>query len=613
MQLENLCIQTPEAFEHAFRNIQERLPSRPASLLVSIFSGWAQTSWVSKLIQKVQHAFPKAIIVGSTTSGEIFSGTFRESTTLVTFMAFQETQLYARVVDFSATTVQEAAESLIDTCQACTHPVGIELLFASGGSQTIAFLEALQALPQSLPVFGGVAGSTNGAPTAVFCGETILHQGLIAVGFCGRRLRIQLAWSRGWFPLGPWFHITAMERENTIAELDHKAAYLVYKKYLDIPPEDVARETQLFPLFLERNGHHLLRLPVRVTEEGGLELYADCRSGERVRLAYGDPGKILDTVSTTCQDIARFAPEAIQLFNCVSRRYFLQEAAKNELQPFADMAPSAGFYTWGEVARTADGQIALLNMTLVTVCFSEREQPKESVQKPSTFPACTKLTGTMKLLRHVTHFIAVTSAELEKANQQLKALAITDTLTGVYNRGEIERQLRDLVAGREQDRAPLSALMMDLDDFKHVNDVYGHAVGDQVLRWTGTVLLQNTPGLASAGRWGGEEFLILLPGKTLDEAITVAEHIRYQLHVGYTLPDGKNISASLGVSQFPDKGSDMGFYRLLDAALYQAKHSGKNCCVAMHGCAAPCSATGDGERNTAAENSSDPTRGTLAP
>ena len=574
------CLHAPEDVDDCLRAFQEQCPPQPSALLVSLFTSWMDEAIVLRVLESVRQAFPKAVVVGSTTAGGICHGALSQGSTILHFQAFETARVQALSLDLAETTLEEGAATLVAACGEQESLVAVELLLACTAASVNAFLDGLHELPSELPVFGGVAGWDEAKRSFVLEGQRILRQGIVALFLTGSELHVQVITSQGWSPLGPCFLITAMTAQNVIAALDEQPAKLVYEKYLDLRSEDFVWDNLLFPLLLERNGHALLRLPLSVTEEGGLVMGAECRTGENVRLAYGDPGEILDASGVLHRDMERFAPQGILLFSCVSRRYFLREAVNHEMLPLQDIAPCDGFFTGGEIARLEDGSVPLLNMTLVAVGFREGAAKCAAPHKP-TGAGKNALKGAMKLVRHLAHFIAVTSRELEQANVRLVDMAITDRLTGLYNRGEIENILKKELSNRRTVALPLSAIMLDLDDFKKINDVYGHAVGDQTLQWVGETLRHSTRRGDAAGRWGGEEFFIILPGADVNAAMLVAERIRQGLSKGFALPDGKRVTASLGVAEFLESASYMDFYRRLDAALYRAKHEGKNrVCVA---------------------------------
>lgn len=569
-------IKTSEDADDCLQEFSRKCPEQHSAILISIFSSWHDESSVMPIADKLREALPDAIIVCSSTAGEILGGRVSVGTTILHFMVFSSTRLQVRAIDLAAASAEKGISSLLAACKGKEIPAGVELLIANNDVRLYQFLRRLQELPRNIPIFGGVAGNIDKASPYVIADGKVLRGGIVALLFIGQDLNIQVNTCRGWRSLGPWFQITSMKAENVIAELDNRPALLVYEKYLAISREDFEQDNLLFPLLLQRNGHRLLRLPATATPEGALIISADCRPGERVRLAYGDPSELIDASQDMQGDIAAFEPQAIMLFNCVTRRFFLRNAANNELQPFQDIATCVGFYTGGEVARQDDGDTSLLNMTLVAVSLREGARTAQTARAPSSVPSVKSLSGTMKLVRHLTHFITMTSQELELANQQLAELATMDRLTGLYNRGEIESILQNELSDRRRNKKHISGIMVDLDDFKRINDTHGHDVGDQVLKWTGRVLRNNIRRGDAAGRWGGEEFFIVLTEAPLATAINVAERIREKLIEGFTLPDGNRVTASFGVAEFSEHSSHMDFYRLLDANLYRAKREGKN-------------------------------------
>jgi diguanylate cyclase (GGDEF)-like protein/PAS domain S-box-containing protein len=166
-----------------------------------------------------------------------------------------------------------------------------------------------------------------------------------------------------------------------------------------------------------------------------------------------------------------------------------------------------------------------------------------------------------------------------KLTEQIHLLAITDELTGLYNR----RQFFDL-GRREFDRArrynrPLSAIMLDLDHFKQVNDTYGHAVGDQVLRVVAQRCKKEIRDIDVLGRYGGEEFAILLPETHIDFGQVVAERLRRQMANYPILTDRYTLHAtiSLGVAQAINTTSSIeALLEQADAAMYHAKQTGRD-------------------------------------
>ena len=165
---------------------------------------------------------------------------------------------------------------------------------------------------------------------------------------------------------------------------------------------------------------------------------------------------------------------------------------------------------------------------------------------------------------------------------RLAYMATHDGLTSLLNRRALYEQIDTVLLRSAEGKTETSFIMMDLDRFKKINDDYGHLVGDEALRYTSKVLQDFILEPACAGRWGGEEFLVVLPGTPLAEASRLAEELRVRIgEIRLPLADGRflQFTASLGVSS--TTWSHPPFERNLligqaDQALYQAKTAGRN-------------------------------------
>ncbi len=157
--------------------------------------------------------------------------------------------------------------------------------------------------------------------------------------------------------------------------------------------------------------------------------------------------------------------------------------------------------------------------------------------------------------------------------------AATDSLTGLANRWQFDEELALEWRRAERVGDSLALILADLDDFKSVNDSYGHPVGDKVLRRIAEILATNIRQVDLAARYGGEEFAVIVPEADLEGAVQLAERLRTALETSEVeLPDGKRmtVTASFGVAVKGDllQGEDL--IASADEALYEAKRAGKN-------------------------------------
>jgi two-component system cell cycle response regulator len=174
--------------------------------------------------------------------------------------------------------------------------------------------------------------------------------------------------------------------------------------------------------------------------------------------------------------------------------------------------------------------------------------------------------------------------DLLRAREELRERANKDLLTMLPNRSAIDTTLETEVSRCHRDRRTVGVILLDIDHFKRINDTYGHFTGDAVLRETAIRLRGNMRPYDQVGRYGGEEFLVVLPNCDLDQASNQAERMRARLHLAPMLVDGVevSVSASFGVtvSDGSDRSPDL-FVRVADEALYRAKAGGRNCVQSM--------------------------------
>jgi diguanylate cyclase len=170
-------------------------------------------------------------------------------------------------------------------------------------------------------------------------------------------------------------------------------------------------------------------------------------------------------------------------------------------------------------------------------------------------------------------------AEIEVLQERLKEQALRDPMTGLFNRRYLDTAVPAELARCEREQAPLALLMIDLDHFKRVNDTYGHQGGDAVLKALAALLLANVRASDVACRYGGEEFLLLLPATHCDAAIERAEQWRAAFAATTVDYEGTPIQAtlSIGIACYPQDGKSIeDLTRCADQALYQAKEQGRN-------------------------------------
>jgi two-component system cell cycle response regulator len=183
-----------------------------------------------------------------------------------------------------------------------------------------------------------------------------------------------------------------------------------------------------------------------------------------------------------------------------------------------------------------------------------------------------------ELVARVTAALAVRSREasLRRRLDELSELTLTDALTGLGNRRQLDGMMRRLV--RDEPDSPVAVLVADIDRFKDVNDTHGHLVGDIVLRAVADRIRTSMPENAGVGRWGGEEFLVILPGVDADQARAIAETARHAVRdepVATGVGRGIEVSVSIGLAA-GESGAVRELLALADVAVYAPTRLGRD-------------------------------------
>ncbi len=165
--------------------------------------------------------------------------------------------------------------------------------------------------------------------------------------------------------------------------------------------------------------------------------------------------------------------------------------------------------------------------------------------------------------------------QLAQANRELEVLSVTDKLTALFNRVKLDRVLTAELARAHRYGSALSVVMLDIDHFKVVNDTFGHNIGDDVLVDIADTLRVSVRNSDTVGRWGGEEFLVILPSTDLEQAGAVAEKVRGRV-ADLKLPTVGKVTVSLGVAEYQADDTEQQVVARADIALYAAKEGGRN-------------------------------------
>lgn len=211
--------------------------------------------------------------------------------------------------------------------------------------------------------------------------------------------------------------------------------------------------------------------------------------------------------------------------------------------------------------------------------FPAAEEAMHFMLVAVVLPAIAVLSGQLSTMRHK---LRQHRMELERALEQIRQLAIRDELTGLHNRRHVAELLHKEAHRRVRSGRPLTLALLDLDHFKRINDTYGHAQGDVVLRSFAACASAALRDTDTLGRWGGEEFIVMLPETDADTALAVLDRVRRRLEdVSFeAIAPALRVTFSAGVAAARPGECMEEVVARADAAMYAAKQAGRNCSVA---------------------------------
>lgn len=412
-------------------NSEELIPLKgTGTQLVQIFSARNEPDWFIALGKILKQELPSAYIIGASSVGEICDGKLLTDSTVIAISFFENSVLNLFSYHCKAGDEEITGKILFKDIKSLnTNTKGVLLYTNPVSTNSTSFFNSFTSCELSYPVFGGGAGDyANMRDTLIYDGNTCDDQGIVAIAFSGENLFIEPFTYLGWHPLSKEMTITKVEGMS-VKEIDNTPAFSLFKKYLDIKYDDSFFHNVLeFPFLLNRDNQIIARVPFFVNEQDdSIEFLADIREGETFRIGYGNPQTIINESFQIQNKLSAFKPEAIYLYTCICRRFLMQQDVEYETEPFNQIAPTAGFYTFGEF-YAGKNMKALLNSTMVAVGIREGEKDLNRATIDLFPPENKKYTDDpfenkhTRILSHLLYFIDATTKELEEQNHKLKIL-----------------------------------------------------------------------------------------------------------------------------------------------------------------------------------------------
>ncbi|MFC2740139.1 MAG: diguanylate cyclase domain-containing protein [Selenomonas sp.] len=569
-----LCLQEAKGVAASMAHISD--------LLVTLFASELSVHTMADFERATRRIFPQAKVVGFAAecgfaNGKMWSGEDDLSdaaSASVTFTFFSSSRVIPLAFD-GASNVLSAARGLMQTISQEKAAKAVGLFLAAQVPGITELLDALSEADEEIVFFGGLLSEqTDGRRIIIDVAGHRMSRGFLALVFAGEELHVKALPSFGWKPFGPEAQITRMADERTIVELDEKPASEFFSHYLGIRHGwDSLASVETFPMCLKRNGTTLARRLMDIHGDGCVYVSADLAEGERLRIASGDPIAIISEAQRAHAELCDFSPEAVFIVNCMGHYVMLQQNNLYEYAAISHAVPTQGFYSFAEFFRNK-GRFMKTNLMMVSVGFREGE-PKEA---PIYKPVSPQFGEQTSIIAHLVHFVDAMTKEWESAHSKLVVLAERDALTGLMNRRAMERSFKDILHDALASDIPFAVMMLDMDDFKGINDTFGHAMGDEALVALADILRSSVRSVDIVSRWGGDEFFVILTHADREAAGRVVERIhRGASSLSLLMPDHRPVGLSIGVTLSRAHDTPETVFQRADAALYESKRTqGKN-------------------------------------
>ena len=550
-----------------------------ADRLLIVFFPSCDRVEISDLLGRLRTQLLEVSVVGMTTMGSEFKTVQTQERTVCTFLLFEDSRAHVSVFDCNSATPGEVGLRFAEQLDGMSDAKAVFCTSSNVRLELAPFIEEISLAHPSIPLFGAQAGTRYiyRDQSLVFANDEIYDRAILLVTFCGADLHAESVYNLGWRAIGNEHVISDSTDDGKVFTIDDEPAATLYRRYLGILPDEAFFDNACsFPLVLKSRKQLIARVPIGVDAEGTLQFPGAVERGAHVRFSYSNPEQLMRETRYSANEMGEFEPQALLLFSCVNRRLFLgNERAEEEIKYYRNACPHMAWaYGYGEILRTSDGG-GHLNSTIVALGL--REGPLTGIApKPLEEPQINhSRSDLIPLSERLVTLLETTTSELNEAIAELETVAKRDQLTGAFNRRRMDEVIHYELSKRSKEDY-LVLLMYDIDHFKDINDSYGHDTGDVVLKDLTRCVQGAIRSGDTLGRWGGEEFLCLLTGVSLEQACTVAERIRVRVEGMRFLRVG-SITISIGLTAARPNDTPETFFQRVDKALYDAKHAGRNC------------------------------------
>jgi anti-sigma regulatory factor (Ser/Thr protein kinase) len=448
-----------KTYNYTFKNdefidkIDYEIFQNKKNILIQIFSGEGKST-LQSLSQILKENIPQSICIGTTTDGEIQGAVISTRHSVISISIYEETTLEAYLIEGN-----NCFQNGFDIAKKVTKSnTKLLITFTCGvGTNAEEYLKGIEKYDNSIIVCGGMAGD-NGLfqETSICLGTQVISQGFVAISLNSDILKVNNGRKFDWIPIGLEHTIDKVEG-NRIYSISGMLPSEFYKKYLG---ESIAQTE--FPLIVERNGIPTARAVLKQHKDGSLSCGGNLIEGDIVKLSFGDAEAIMSNSLSSFDNISSYPIETFYIYSCMARRRYMRDLIKVETQPFADVAPTSGFFSYAEFFHK-DGHNELLNQTLTMVALSEKKE-KCNITKLGNkkYVKDNKETSFAKTLKSLTHLIQKSTNDYQEQSVILKNEKI-------YSQNLLSSQKQFLKYAVHETNTPLSVIMGNIELYEMEN------------------------------------------------------------------------------------------------------------------------------------------------
>ncbi len=404
------------------------------SMLIQIFFNTNIEQDMHQILNLLNELLPDAHIIGTTTDGAIHNDNEDTNKTVISFTTFEKSTLKHQLIPFEIDEEEKSAKIICDTI--VSENSKLLIIFADGLLCNIGgLINAIHEEYPNLIIAGGLAGDNAEFQKTLVCDKhSILQQAIVALSIDSEVLKVYNDFTLAWQPIGGNMVVTKCNK-NIVYEINTQKAVNVYEQYLNkltLPNYAAERQPTIgidFPFIINKDSFYIARAGLNINDDGSIYFAGEFNEGDKLNFSFTNEEHIIKSGIELGQRIAKNPVQSIFVYSCMARRRFMGKDIHHDLKSIASIAPTSGFYTYGEI-YSAPNSKELLNHTMTIVALSEEDEiysyeieklyPKES--KDETFNAL------LHLLTSIQEQASTNKAEIVSLNDSLQYNSTTREL-----------------------------------------------------------------------------------------------------------------------------------------------------------------------------------------